>query len=35
MTGAVGISGCAVIIILPDEGEIHPAELVTVKVYIP
>jgi uncharacterized protein YceK len=33
--GAAGIAGCASIITLPDDGEMHPAELVTVKVYIP
>jgi hypothetical protein len=30
----VGILGCALTIILVDAGEIHPAELVTVKVYV-
>lgn len=33
--GAAGIEGCADITTLADEGEMHPAELVTVKVYIP
>ena len=33
--GADGIEGCAVITTLPDDGEIHPKELVTVKVYVP
>ena len=31
-TGAGGVSGCAGIITLPDDCEMHPAELVTVKV---
>lgn len=32
ITGAVGVAGCAFIVIAADEGEVHPAELVTVKV---
>ena len=34
ITGAVGVTGCAGIRALPDEGEVHPRELVTVKVYV-
>jgi hypothetical protein len=30
--GAVGVVGCAFICTFPDGGDIHPAELVTVKV---
>ena len=32
ITGAVGVAGCALIVIAADEGEVHPAALVTVKV---
>src|SRR5215467_7354315 len=34
-TGAVGVGGCALMTTLADEGEIHPAALVTVKLYVP
>jgi hypothetical protein len=33
--GAVGGGGCALITILADGSEIQPAELVTVKLYVP
>lgn len=33
--GAGGIGGCALIRTFPDCGDIHPVELVTVKVYVP
>ena len=33
--GAAGIGGCAFIKTLPDGEDIHPVELVTVKVYVP
>ena len=33
--GADGDAGCAGITTLPDDGDIHPAELVTVYVYVP
>ena len=33
--GAAGIAGCAVIIIPVDGGDMHPAESMTVKVYVP
>ena len=33
--GAEGVTGCVLIIILPDEMEIHPTALVTVYVYVP
>jgi hypothetical protein len=32
ITGAVGVAGCVLIVIPADEGDIHPAALVTVKV---
>jgi hypothetical protein len=32
MTGAVGVTGCALITTFPDDTEVHPAALVTVKV---
>jgi hypothetical protein len=31
-SGGVGFIGCAGIITLPDDGDVHPNELVTVKV---
>jgi len=31
-TGAVGVGGCALIATLPDDADIHPLALVTVKV---
>jgi hypothetical protein len=31
-TGAVGVAGCASMIILFDTSEVHPGALVTVKV---
>ena len=31
-TGADGVSGCALMVALSDEAEVHPAALVTVKV---
>ena len=34
-TGAVGVTGCVLITTLADAVEIHPEELVTVKVYVP
>ena len=33
--GAVGIAGCASMTTLADAGEVHPAALVTVKLYVP
>ena len=33
--GAVGGAGCALMTTLPDAGEVHPAALVTVKLYVP
>src|SRR5665647_1628569 len=33
-TGAVGVAGCAFMTTLPDAGEVHPTELVTVKLYV-
>jgi hypothetical protein len=35
IVGAGGIGGCGFIRTLPDGEEIHPVELVTVKVYVP
>jgi hypothetical protein len=35
ITGADGEAGCVSINTLPDAGETHPNELVTVKVYVP
>ena len=32
--GAGGVAGCAAITTLPDAGEVHPAALVTVKLYV-
>ena len=34
-TGGVGINGCSLITTITDEGDVHPASLVTVKVYVP
>jgi hypothetical protein len=34
-TGAVGVSGCTLIIKSDDGIDVHPAELVTVKLYVP
>jgi hypothetical protein len=33
--GAVGVAGCTLITTLADKDEVHPAELVTVKLYVP
>jgi hypothetical protein len=33
-TGAVGVGGCALITTLPDETDIHPSALVTLKEYV-
>ena len=33
--GAVGVAGCVLISTLPEAVEVHPAALVTVKVYVP
>jgi len=33
--GAAGIGGCVFITTFPDGNEIHPTEVVTVKVYVP
>lgn len=33
--GAVGVAGCAFIVILADAGDEHPTELVTVYEYVP
>ena len=33
--GAVGVAGWVLITTLPEAGEIHPVELVTVKLYVP
>ena len=35
VTGGVGVEGWALITTLADEGEVHPASVVTVKVYVP
>ncbi len=35
MIGAVGVSGWGMMITWSDAGEIHPAALATVKVYVP
>lgn len=35
ITGAGGVTGCVLITTSPDGGEMHPAALVTVKVYVP
>ena len=35
ITGAVGMPGCAVITTAAEATEIHPAALVTVKLYVP
>ena len=35
IVGAEGIGGCGFITTAPDGGDIHPFELVTVKVYVP
>lgn len=32
ITGAVGVGGCAFITTLPDDTDVHPLALVTVKV---
>ena len=34
-TGAEGIGGCSGITTLPEGADVHPSELVTVKVYVP
>ena len=34
-TGADGVTGCALTTALPDAAEVHPSELVTVKLYVP
>jgi hypothetical protein len=34
IVGALGVLGCALTKILADAGEMHPAALVTVKVYV-
>ena len=34
-TGAIGVGGCALMTTFADAGEIHPAALVTVKLYVP
>ena len=34
-TGAVGVGGCALMATLADAGEVHPAALVTIKLYVP
>src|ERR1700688_4123447 len=34
-TGAVGVTGCALMTTLADAAEVHPAALVTVKLYVP
>lgn len=31
ITGAVGVAGCGLICTLPDAGEVHPSELVTLN----
>ena len=33
--GAVGVPGCGLITTFADAGEVHPAEFVTVKLYVP
>jgi hypothetical protein len=33
--GAVGVTGCGLITTLTEATEVHPAELVTVKLYVP
>jgi hypothetical protein len=33
--GAAGVTGCGIITTFPDAGEVHPAALVTVKLYVP
>ena len=33
--GADGVEGCVLIITFAETGEVHPAEFVTVKVYVP
>jgi hypothetical protein len=33
--GAAGVAGCALTTILDDAGEVQPAALVCVKVYVP
>lgn len=35
ITGVEGVTGCELIVTLVDAAEIHPEELVTVKVYVP
>ena len=34
-TGGVGVDGLVFMVMLPDEAEVHPEELVTVNVYVP
>ena len=34
-TGAVGVTGCALITMFADNTEVHPTALVTVKLYVP
>lgn len=34
-TGAPGVAGCTIITTLADAGDVHPTELVTVKVRVP
>jgi hypothetical protein len=34
-TGAAGVAGCAGITTFADSTDTHPAELVTVKLYVP
>ena len=34
-TGAVGVAGCAIIIMFAENDEIHPAALVTLYEYVP
>src|SRR5664280_627964 len=31
---AIGVAGCALMIIFPDDGEVHPDALVTAKLYV-
>jgi hypothetical protein len=35
IVGAAGVTGCTLIITFADADEIHPTELVTVKLYVP
>ena len=34
ITGAPGGTGCTIIVTLPDEGDVHPSEFVTLNVYV-